>query len=171
MNLKLLIPTYEQMSYRKQLLEDPATMDYNKGYNLDFEGYHKETGCFDFPESEWRNWYDAWIGVEPERYYAYIYDEDKDVFVGDVCLHYDEKMNSYGIGIVIEGKYRGKGYSKEGLKLLMDKAFRELDVKSVYDDFEVDRVAAYNLFINFGFKILKKEGNIVYVELKKEDYI
>ena len=32
--LHLHVPTFDELWYRKQLMEDPATMDYNLGYEL-----------------------------------------------------------------------------------------------------------------------------------------
>ena len=52
--LKLYVPQYGDLWYRQQLLNDPATMDYNKGYDLDFRGYHKDNGCIDFPKEQWK---------------------------------------------------------------------------------------------------------------------
>ena len=53
--LNLYVPQYRDLWYRQQLLNDAATMDYNKGYDLDFRGYHKDSGCIDFPEEQWKN--------------------------------------------------------------------------------------------------------------------
>ena len=43
--LYLHVPKLDELWYRKKLLEDPKTMSYNRGYELDFDGYDKETGC------------------------------------------------------------------------------------------------------------------------------
>lgn len=59
--LHLHVPTYEELSYRELILSQPETMAYNRGYNLNFRGYHKDTGCIDFPQTKWDDWYDFWI--------------------------------------------------------------------------------------------------------------
>ena len=45
--LELYVPTIEELDYRQKIMSDPETMSYNKGYDLDFDGYHKDTGCID----------------------------------------------------------------------------------------------------------------------------
>ena len=55
---------------------------------------------------------------------------------------------------MIESKYRGKGYSKLGLKLLCDYA-KEHGVTELYDDFETDR-NGIKIFEDLGFKIVNK---------------
>ena len=49
--LRLHVPALSELGYRQRLLADPATMAYNRGYDLSFEGYHPQTGCIDFPET------------------------------------------------------------------------------------------------------------------------
>lgn len=45
--LYLKIPEIEELSYRKEMLSDPYTMEYNKGYDL-FNGYNRETRLYRF---------------------------------------------------------------------------------------------------------------------------
>lgn len=71
-SLYLHIPACKELWYRQKIMQDPDTMNYNKGYNMDFDGYDKETGCIAFPEQEWEDWYDYFIEKEPQRFYAYI---------------------------------------------------------------------------------------------------
>ena len=68
----LHIPTCEELWYREKILQDADTMSYNRGYHLNVAGYDNETGCIAFPKEEWKNWYEYFIGQEPERFYAYI---------------------------------------------------------------------------------------------------
>lgn len=98
--LKLYVPQYCDLWYRQQLLNDPATMDYNKGYDLDFRGYHKDSGCIDFPEEQWKNWYDWFVGQEPERFYAYITQSHDGQFIGEVNIHKSDTALWHEMGIV-----------------------------------------------------------------------
>lgn len=50
-------------------------------------------------------------------------------------------------------KYRGKGYSKESLKLLCDTA-RSNGIKELYDNFEIDRGNTLKIFESVGFKVV-----------------
>ncbi|MBQ1690249.1 MAG: hypothetical protein II018_03190 [Firmicutes bacterium] len=47
--LYLHVPEFSELYYRQKLMSDPVTMSYNRGYDLGFDGYHKNTGCIDFP--------------------------------------------------------------------------------------------------------------------------
>ena len=122
-------------------------MAYNRGYDLDAEGYHQDTGCVDFPEQQWQGWHSHWAGREPERFYAYLKQSDGS-FVGEVNFHRAEDACS--IGIVIDTRYRGKGYCKQGLELLIDRA-RRAGVKRLRNEFEYSRIAAMKGHLAAGF--------------------
>lgn len=164
--LQLKIPTLEDLKYRKQLLLDPDTMNYNKGFEK-FCGYNRDTGCIDFNEDKWINWFNQWINNVPERYYAYIIKMDENIPIGEVALRYVKDKEAYCVNIIIEEKYRGNGYSEEALCLLIDIAFQEFDAKKVFDDFPETRVSAEKVFQKLGFKRISK--NII--ELTQNDYI
>ena len=51
--LALHVPALDELWYRERLLADPDTMRYNRGYHLNVPGYHDDTGCIDFPQSQW----------------------------------------------------------------------------------------------------------------------
>ena len=42
-NLELIIPKITDLWFKKEIKEDPKTMDYNAGYDLSFKGYNKQT--------------------------------------------------------------------------------------------------------------------------------
>ena len=107
--LCLHVPELNEFWYRKKLMEDPETMSYNRGYDLDFAGYDKGTGCIAFPEEEWESCYNYFVGHEPERFYAYLVNTENGEFVGEVNAHKSVGHDWYDMGIVIEAKHRGKG--------------------------------------------------------------
>ncbi len=55
-------------------MNDPKTMEYNAGYDIELKGYNKQTGTISKTDEEMIEWYDKWIDKEPDRFYAYIYD-------------------------------------------------------------------------------------------------
>ena len=118
--LALHVPEPGELAFRQKLLSDPATMSYNKGYELGFAGYHNDTGCIDFPEEVWAAWYARWVNAGPERFYAYLRQRETGEFLGEVSLHQTEGPGVYEMGIVLHSAQRGKGYSKEGIRLLLD---------------------------------------------------
>lgn len=163
----LHIPQFEELNYRSKILSDPDTMKYNAHYNLGFEGYDDETGCIKFPESEWRQWFNAFMGRE-ERFYAYIAVADVG-FVGEVNLRKIGNGNCYGMGIVIEANHRGKGYAKQALKLLLRQAFEAMGADTVVNEFEDTRVAAVKAHLNVGFKPSGR-GGITEYKITRADY-
>ena len=167
-NISLHVPTLEELWYRQKLLSDADTMSYNKGYDLNFDGYDNETGCIDFPKEDWQGWYDYFIGREPERYYAYIVVDGE--FIGEVNVHKNKEKNWYDMGIVIEAKHRGKGYAVPALKLLLEQAFDGLGEKAVHNDFEDTRDAAVKTHLAAGFKEYKRENGILELLITKEQY-
>ena len=168
--LKLYITQYRDLLYRQQLLNDAATKDYNKGYDLDFRGYHKDSGCIDFPEEQWKNWYDWFIGQEPERFYAYITRSHDGKFIGEVNIHKSDTAPWHEMGIVLDAKFRGQGYAVEALKLLLECAFVNLNVDAVHNSFEVNRTAAVRTHLAAGFKEYNKENDNIELLITREQY-
>lgn len=65
--ITLYVPQMDELWFRKQLLEDPETMRYNKGYELASPYYHKDSGCIDFPKDSWYAWSKRFLNQEPEQ--------------------------------------------------------------------------------------------------------
>ena len=168
--LSLYIPQFHELWYRRQMMEDPATMDYNRGYDLSIPGYHPDTGCIDFPESAWKEWFDRWIHREPEKFYAYIVRKSDGEWLGEVCLHRRGGENAYEIGIVLEGKYRCMGYASIALELLLQHAFCQMQAEAVYNRFESSRKAALRIHRSAGFVPMRTENGIPLLCLSKERY-
>ncbi|MDE6407139.1 MAG: GNAT family N-acetyltransferase [Anaeroplasmataceae bacterium] len=169
-HIELYIPQKEDLWYRQKMMEDPKTMDYNKGYFLESENYNNDTGCILFPKEDWEDWYAYFINNEPKRYYAYILRKEDQTFLGEVCLRKMDKINEYEMGIVIESIHRKNGYSKVALKLLLEIAFEKFHAEAVHNFFEEERAAALHLHLNVGFSILNKKEHIVHLILTKEQY-
>lgn len=168
--ISLHTPTYDELWYRQKLLSDTETMSYNKGYDLGFDGYDNETGCIDFPQCQWKSWYNYFIGNEPERYYAYIVCKDDNAFIGEVNLHKNNAADWYDMGIVLEAKYRGKGYAVEALKLLLNYAFHLLGAKAVHNDFEEARAAAIKTHLSARFSEYSRHDGIIELVITREQY-
>ncbi len=159
MNLIYIIPKKEQLYYRKHLVEDIKTMEYNHGIVL-------------FPEEKWDSWYEKWIGNNnPNFYYAYIFDKDIQSYVGEIAYRKEEDSNMVTLSVIIEYSYRNKGYGKEALKGLINIAFKN-GYKEVYDIIDKDNINSQKMFSNFGFKIVGyDEMNNVIFKITKEEFI
>lgn len=151
--IELVIPTLEDLWFRKKLLADEETMSYN----------HAWGGTISFPEEKWQNWYDRWVmNHENKRYYRYLKDENG--FVGEIAYHYDPEYDGYVADVIIFSQYRGRGYGVQGLKLLCNAA-KENGIRVLYDDIAIDNTAI-SLFKKQGFyEVSRTEEKII---LKKD---
>ena len=153
-NISLYVPQLKDYYYQEKIQSDALTMSYNAGYDVSYFGYHYDTGCIDFPNSRWNEVYEK--RIKENRYFAYIKDNDINEYIGYVYYNYNDEENRYECGILIEHKYRSKGYSKPSLMLLIEEA-RKNGIKELYDNFEIDRDNSLKLFMSVGFKIVEEK--------------
>lgn len=154
------IPKLEELGYRKKILADKDTMEYNKkwGWTIDFD------------ESKWDSWYQKWIGNTDKNYfYAYIETVDTKELVGEVAYHYDYETDTVMLNIIIEGSKRGFGYGKKALYKLVDNAFKS-GFNEVRDTIACDNIGAQKMFDKFGFLCVDKNDDYYDYRLKKEDF-
>jgi len=85
--------------------------------------------------------------------------------------HYNPEHDWYDMGIVIYAPERGKGYGKQGLRLLLDRAFRTNGISKLCNEFETSRGAAYAIHKAVGFKEAEAKDGMIRLEMKKEDYL
>jgi len=168
-DLELYIPKREDLWFRRELLSDPDTMSYNKGYDLGFPEYHFDTGCIDFPEENWDGWYARWVNATG-RFYAYLLRREDGAFLGEVNLYRKGEPGWYEMGIVLHSKYRGRGYSAEGIKLLLRHAFEEMGAAGVSNEFERTREAAWKIHEAAGFEPVSEENGVAAIAVTRERY-
>ena len=138
--LELYKPTVEDLWFREKFMGDEETMSYNIAWG----------GTIPFPESEWKSWHECWILCEDgKHFYRYLRDSDSGEFVGEIAYHFDEERLLWLADIIIASEFRGRGYGKEGLKLLCEQA-AERGIDLLYDDLAIDN-PALPLFLNSGF--------------------
>lgn len=171
--LELYIPKLEELWFYQKMLSDPETMLYNKDWDVSFSGYHRDTGCIDFPREEWEDWYANWVGQEPKRFYAYIRRKSDGVFLGDVNFHYTPEKDWYDMGIVIYAPFRGMGYAVPALKLMLHCAFVRCGISRIHNDFAVERgeVAAWQTHRRAGFRELGVEDGFLQMMITREEYL
>ena len=153
-NICLYVPKIEDYWYEEKIQSDPLSMSYNAGYEISYYGYHYDSGCIDFPKEKWQDTFNK--RKNENVFFAYIKDNDINEYVGYVNYQYNEKQNRYECGILIESIYRGRGYSKEALKLLCDIAGKN-GVKELYDSFEIDRGNTLDIFNQVGFEVVEEQ--------------
>ncbi len=171
--VELYIPRLEDFWFRKEMMETPETMSYNKNWEVSYQGYHPETGCIDFPESEWQACYERLIGKEPKQFYAYIRRKSDGAFLGEVCFHETPEKNWHDMGIVIHAPFRGMGYAVPALKLLTDRAFGVAKIERLHNDFEIARheVAAWRTHFSAGFREYSRENGWLSLMMTKEYWL
>lgn len=146
--VELYVPALKDLWYRQKCMSDAKTMAYNAGYNVSYEGYHYDTGCIDFPDEAQERWYEEKMG-NPNFFYAYIRDVETGKFVG--YLNFNKTLDDKAtMGIVISAKYRGMGYMRPSMELLIQKA-RENGVKVLADSVPASREVALKVFFDLGF--------------------
>ncbi len=150
--IKLYVPKLDDLWFRKACMEDPATMNYNAGYDLNFAGYHYETGCIDFPKEKWSKWVEDKLD-DPNFFYAYILDEEAGIFVGYVNYAKNPETKKASMGIVIKNEYRGQGYMRPALKKLFEVAKKD-GVAVLVDTVPKTRTVALKVFYDLGFKVV-----------------
>ena len=169
-NIRLVVPNFDDYSYKEKIENDKDTMSYNAGYDVSYEGYNYDTGCIKFNKDNWK-----WLLSGDRVYFAYILDCDSNNYVGYVTYEWSEIYDEYECSVLIEHKYRKLGYGADALKLLIKEAYKN-GIDSLYDTFEKNRSHTFELFKSLGFKIFKEsrwkkfgeyvDGVVVYVETK-----
>lgn len=150
---ELYLPTFEDLWFRQNLLDDDKTMSYNHAYG----------GRIDFSKSKWEKWYDFWVqNTENKRFYRYL--KKGTIFLGEVSYHYDDEKEIYLADILIFYPYRKKGFGTQGLQLLCQSA-KENGINTLYDNIAADNPSV-SLFLKNGFT--EAERNEEYVLVKKQ---
>ena len=167
----LEIPTKKTLYFKKEIKEDPNTMDYNAGYDLSFNGYNRDDGTIATDMKELEDvWSKRWIGNEPTNFYYFIrYNND---LAGEIYAKFDSNRDSYEIGIVIKGEFRGKGIATPAIKLLCEK-LKEYGIKKLYHELPMSRKGAIKADTNNGFKVIKEniDGMKKFGEVEKLVYL
>lgn len=153
-SVKLVVPSVSDLWYRERCMSDPDTMSYNAGYDVSYEGYHYDTGCIDFDKSRWETWYDAKM-PNPNFYYAYILDTDTREYVGYLNFNLNTDTKHATMGIVVESKYRGRGYMRPALLSMIEVA-KAKGVEVLTDTVPENRTSALKVFYELGFKVVNQ---------------
>ena len=151
----LNVPSKNNLHYRQEWMNDPKTMNYNAGFDMNLKGYDKVTGTISKTDQEMIEWYNKWVNKEPDRYFAYIYVDGIEKPIGEVYYYPDGDIHS--MGILISNKYRGNGYSYSALIELEKIAFKKNNINELSDMVPLDRIDAIKTFKKAGFIHTDKE--------------
>lgn len=56
--LELYVPKLEDLWFYQKMMSDPETMSYNANWDVNYDGYHRDTGCVDYPDAVLPAWYE-----------------------------------------------------------------------------------------------------------------
>ena len=150
--IQLYRPALQELSFRKTLLADPATMAYNAAWG----------GTIDFPEDRWETWYRNWVDSPADiRFYRYLYDTEKQIPVGEAAWHREEESGRYLCDVIVHARFRNCGYGTAGLQLLCSAA-KENGIAVLYDRIPADN-PSLQLFLKNGFVIEAQDETAVLV--------
>ena len=162
-DLTLYIPRRDELDFYRSMLSDPDTMSYNAPW-------FPPDGCIPFPPEQWESWHRRWIGQEPARFFAYLRRNSDGQFVGYENFHFAPEKRWWDMGILIRASERGKGYGRQGLALLLDRAFRVNEISCLHNIFEFSRTAALRIHRQAGFREIGAENELVHLLLTRDAY-
>ena len=154
-------------------------MAYNAGWDVDYDGYHPDSGCIDFPERAWADKIERLVGHEPGCFYALVRETETGVFIGEVNYHYSHSDNCFEIGVVLYAPFRGRGYGLPALELLLHRAFVVNGIERLYNSFEEGRDPGLAIHRKAGFRQVGvseairfgKKISLLELELTREEYL
>ena len=143
-------PALPELRFRQSMLEDPDTMAYNRAWG----------GVIPFPEEKWAAWYARWLSPGDEaHFYRYLRETGTGRFVGEAAYHLDGARGLWLADVIVAAAERGKGFGREGLRLLCETA-RKNGLAELCDDIAEDN-PAIELFRKEGFSELGRADGCV----------
>ena len=150
-------PDLIELSYTQRLWNDTDTMaDVGK--------------VVDFPRYKWETFYKRSVNpTDGKNFYCLVYTHDNTP-IGEVGFHgYDIPTKTARLNIRIENVFRGKGYGKEALDLILDYFFQEFGGEYILESLKDD---TYKEFIEKeGFKFVSKNKVESIYRLSKRNYL
>ncbi len=150
--------TRAMMPFRQWMMADPATMAYNAPWS-------PPDGTIPFPEEAWDGWLADWTGSAPERWCAYLANEAGDM-VGEISYHHAGQ----DMGVMIAAPFRGRGYGREALALLVAEAFRHEEISELRNCFEPTRTPALRTHLAAGFVRVEERDGLLTLRLTRERF-
>lgn len=149
--LDLYVPQVGDLWFRERMLVDAQTMAYNHSYG----------GTIAFPKERWHDWYCRWVNPRNrQRFYRYLTDGAD--FIGEIAYHFDEGKGIYLADILIDARFRHRGFGKAGLILLCEAAYAN-GIPALYDNIAIDN-GAVTLFLSCGFTEIQRTAEAIWVK-------
>lgn len=148
--LEFYVPARAELGVRQTWLRDPEFMAYNAGWDVSHPGYDRDTGCVEWPESEWEAFAERLALPADRQGYFYVRDTETGELVGHA--HYTiEPDGAAHIGLNIVPGCRGRGLGGRVLRLLVERVWRDTLAGEIVNDFEDEREPAARVHRRCGF--------------------
>ena len=93
-----------------------------------------------------------------DEYFAVCLKEEKDRYIGFVCLNKQEKEGEFNIGYVFNFNYHGKGYATEACQALLNHAFNQSQAIRIVTGTPTANTASVRLLERLGFRTTETPG-------------
>ena len=97
------------------------------------------------------------ISIKNINQFRFVIDYNN-VAIGFIDL-FDYDVTEVSVGIIIDEKYRSRGFAKKSMNLIIKYCFNILRVKKLNSCVESSNIISNNLFISSGFKLTKNKNN------------
>ncbi len=115
-------------------------------------------------QNEWFNTYEAKKKDGVKKFFTILSDNIAIGFMG--LTNMNKKIGTAGVFILIGGvENRGRGIGEQSMRYLIDYAFIDIGLKSLYLEVEESNSIAINLYNKLGFKKLSQEGGFISMSL------
>ena len=158
-NIYIKQPEFNELEFVKWLWADYETMR-DVGGPINLEDSRKEV------------WYQKMVKpTDGKNFYCLIYNNE-DTPVGEVSFHkFDSKDGKAELNIKIANKYRGNGYAKEAVTLILMYFFNEFGGNVMIDGVAINNLPGQTLLMNYGFKRINTDDNVFLLEMAKEEFM
>ena len=149
--LELHVPTRAEFGIRQAWMSDPELMAYNAGWDVNHHGYDRETGCIEWPESEWDAFAERLALPADRQGYFYVRDTETKELVGHA--HYMvEADGAAHIGLNVVPRHRARGLGEQVLRLLVERIWQDTAAVEIVNDLEDERLPAVRVHRRCGFE-------------------
>ena len=126
-----------------------SDVDYLFRWENDTDLWHLSTTLVPYSKEQLETFIDLNFDINLTKQFRFMIDTNTNPseVVGCIDLfEYDSYHKRAGVGVLIEEKYREKGYAQEALDILINYAFSVLDLKQLYCSILKDNEASIKLF-------------------------
>lgn len=126
-------------------------------------------GIIEFVPERHQSWYERMVKPgDGCNVYCLVYNENQRP-VGEISFHcYDENEKSASFNIKIQARYRGKGYAKATMDLMLDYYFNEFGGEVMID--EVINERGIRVLMSYGFEKVDKTEVGILLRLTKDKF-